>query len=355
MRLGNAAVDDCSSQGLPDFYFFSLSSLLLSPLLSFSRSAFLLCPARPVRAFLFIASRSTKKEGTRRRRCSGGGGGGGRRGSHRDSYLLLSLFPLFSSPSATNDRRCLLSPLSFFFCYYFPSSSTSSSFSLTHPLARLQLRRPFSPSNSSLFLLRMFRPSPPTYLQSAPCPPHPRLRPTLVLEFFLSALHPRSFVFSFFLSFFLRRSRCPWSVISRRGGDENARLGLRAVASSPLPLPPSSYSIRFRSFLTLFFFRPAPFLFLAYARCGRAIGKSIDCEQRAAERSHCRDIYRGICGVNGPLLIRAMIARSTGDTAIHVNARSNKHCKSHFKLKRERIILTRSNIRAVHFVRVISR
>lgn len=61
MRLGNAAVDDCSSQGLPDFYFFSfflfLFSLLLSPLLSFSRSVFLLCPAPPVHAFLFVASR----------------------------------------------------------------------------------------------------------------------------------------------------------------------------------------------------------------------------------------------------------------------------------------------------------
>jgi len=65
-------------------------------------------------------------------------------------------------------------------------------------------------------------------------------------------------LFSFFLSFFPRRSRCPWSVISRRGGDENARLGLRAVVSSfcgrlPPSFASSSYSIRFHSFLAYFF------------------------------------------------------------------------------------------------------
>lgn len=202
MRLGNTAVDNCSSQGLPDFYFFlslPLSSLLLSPLLSFSRSAFLLSLARPVRAFLFVASRPPPPRWKERE----GGGGGRRRGSHRDSYLLLSLFPLFSSPPAALPSFAARSP----------SSSAITSLLLllpllplflsrnTHPLARTATPppRPFSPSNSSLFLLRCSAPSPPP-LRLSPPPGNPDLDRRSCS----SSFYPRcSRVLSPFLSFFL--------------------------------------------------------------------------------------------------------------------------------------------------------
>jgi len=208
MRLGNAAVDDCSSQGLPDFYFFSRSLSLSLSLFFFP--CFFLSLARPfyfaprvpfAPSFLFIASRPTTQEGARRRRCGGGGGGGGRRGSHRNSYLLLSLFPLFSSPPAANDavaaffrRSLLLLLLPFFFHFSFSLTRYAS----PRPTATLPT---FQPLEQQFIFIAMFHP-----LLTAPIPnlllsPHPR--PTLVLEFFLSVLLLRSFVsfLSFFLSF----------------------------------------------------------------------------------------------------------------------------------------------------------
>lgn len=233
--------------------------------------------------------------------------------------MLLSLFSLFSSPPAVNDRRCLLS-------HHSLSSSTITSLLLpllpplflsrdTHPLARLQLRGPFSPSNSSLFLLRCSAPSPSSlylaYRLSAPFPASPTSTDARARVLFIRVA-PRVLSPLFFLSFFLpaplalpvvsnfakgwRRECAPRPS---RGG------GFLFAAACFHPSPPASYSIRFRSFL-------APlFSLLAYARCGRAIGKSIDCEQRAPPCALVgRDIYRSICGVNGP---RSLSARRSHD------------------------------------------
>jgi len=205
-------------------------------------------------------------------------------------------------------RSLLLLLLPFFFHFSFSLTRYAS----PRPTATLPT---FQPLEQQLIFIAM---SPPP---SAPIPnlllsPHPRPRPMLVLEFFLSVLLLRSFVsfLSFFLSFLPRRSHCPWSVISRRGGDENARLGLRAVVSSFCGrLPPSfasfSYSIRFHSFLAYFFFRSTPFLFFVHACCDRAIRKSIDCEQRAVERSHCHDILR----IFTELMARSLSMRRSHD------------------------------------------
>lgn len=162
MRLGNAAVvDDCSSQGLPDFYFFSLSPLFFFPSpLSFSRSAFLLCPARPCSRLLVHclpphhAGGSAKAAMWWRRRW---------RKKRLTQRLLFASFviPLIFLPARRErpPRRAAA-----FFRRSLSSSAITSLLLLplpslflsrgTHPLARLQLRRPFSPSNSSLFLLR---------------------------------------------------------------------------------------------------------------------------------------------------------------------------------------------------------
>lgn len=112
------------------------------------------------------------------------------------SYLLLSLFPSFPFPNRR--KRPSLPSFAVFFFFYF--------FSRAHPLARLQLRRSFSPSNSGLFLLRCSAsPSPsPSFSRSllirdshlSPQPQPP------LLGFFLSVLPPRSFLFfSSLLSF----------------------------------------------------------------------------------------------------------------------------------------------------------
>lgn len=162
-----------------------------------------------------------------------------------------------------------------------------------------------------------------------------RRAPALERCFFSSTLHAlpqRSFDSSFFLSSlssFHGRSRYPWSVISRRGGDENARLGLRALLSSfcchhHLPRPSLHPTIP-RSFPL--FSRAAPLLLLAYARRCLAVGKSIDLE-RAARRGPgpALSLPRYITGVFAELMARSLSARrsrSTGDTR---NARSAGVC-----------------------------
>lgn len=310
MRLGNAAVDNCSNQGLPDFYFFLfLSSLPLSPLLSFSRSAFLLSPAhRP-----YAPSCSLPPAPPRAAREREGGSvveAAAVEAEEAHTETLICFFrysPYFPPRPPRTNRRCLLSRalflllslLPFFFHFFF------SSHAIRIPSPDCNSAGLSAPRNSSLFLLRCSAPparlSPILFLSPQPqrsCSSSFYPRCSRVLSSFLS----------FFPSFFPCCSRCPWSVISRRGGDENARLGLRAVASSfcrRLPPPSassSSYSIRLRSFLALFFpfFPsplpvPAPFLTPRVIRSPRSRDreKYIDCEQRMAERSHCRDVYRG--------------------------------------------------------------
>lgn len=217
--------------------------------------------------------------------------------------MLLSLFPLFPSPPAAQKRppRYLLSRATislFFFRHCFPPSLPPPPpppplllyRAARIPLVRLQLRRPFSPSNSSLFLLRCSAPAYP------PARPAPR-RPTSAAAegFFLSVLLLR--VLSPLLSFFLSapRSRCPWSVISRRGGDENARLGLRArllFFANSLSLVPARYPRSFRSPL---FFPPRSFSY--FSRRARVAAAAVVCRDREKQHrlqtsalSHCRDI-----------------------------------------------------------------
>lgn len=186
--------------------------------------------------------------------------------AHTETLICFFRYSPYFPPCPPRERPplpCLLSPLSFFFCHYFPSSSTSF-FSLTQyasPRPTATPARPFSPSNSSLFLLRCS--TPPPRLSPVPFPATPTSTDARARVLFIHVAP--AFFRLFFLSFFPCRSRCPWSVISRRGGDENARLGLRAVASSfcrrrrclPPPSTSSSYSIRLRSFLALFF-SPVP-------------------------------------------------------------------------------------------------
>lgn len=188
-------------------FIFSLSPLFFFPsLLSFSRSAFLLCPARPCSRLLVHclpphhAGGSAKAAMWWRRRW---------RKKRLTQRLLFASFviPLIFLPARRErpPRRCLLSPLSFFFCHYFPSSSTIPSLFLsrgTHPLARLQLRRPFSPSNSSLFLLRCSASPPPVYPPSAPFPASPTSTDARARVLFIRVA-PAFFHLSFFLSFFL--------------------------------------------------------------------------------------------------------------------------------------------------------
>lgn len=286
MRLGNAAVDDCSSQGLPDFYF-SLSlfrslstSVLLSPrfFLSLTLSLSLLCPACPVRAFLFIASLPTReKEGERRRRC----GVVWRRRRRRwkkkrlTQRLLFASFviPLISLPAGRTEndgRRYLLSrarDLSFLLSplYFPPPPSPLLYRAACIPSPGCNSGGLSAPRTAVYFYCDVL---PPPILHSAP-PRDANL--SRRSGFFLSVLLLR--VLSSFLSFFLSapRSRCPWSVISRRGGDENARLGLRArggvfflAISLPPPHPPLLLLSAFFSLALLFFSLSfPPFLFLA--------------------------------------------------------------------------------------------
>lgn len=272
------------------FIFLSLCSSF-SSLLSFSHArSFTTLPRVPRSRLLVhcLSPHQGKRWSAKAAVRCGGGGGGGRRGSHRDSYLLLSLFPLFPFPPAAQKRPPLPSFSSESLFSSFATTSFSSPSRCTHPFARLQLRRPFSPSNSSLFLLQCSAPAYP------PNRPSPRRQPEPPRSgFFLSVLLLR--VLSSFLSLFLSapRSRCPWSVISRRGGDENARLGLGArggvffFATSLPPLHPLLLSAFFS--LSSFF---SPLVLIS--RVVRAsppswsvlIGKSIDCEQ---PRSHCRN------------------------------------------------------------------
>lgn len=164
------------------------------------------------------------------------------------SYLLLSLFPSFPSPAAANGRRCLLSAV-FFFFYFFSRGASP------RPVATPAV---FQPLEQRFIFIAMFCPLllPPFLPPVIPTSPRSTSTTAPWARLLFIRLAPAFFPLLFSPPFFLHRSsRCPWSVISRRGGDENARLGLRTVASSfcTTELPPSapfSPAIRF-----FFFFR----------------------------------------------------------------------------------------------------
>lgn len=212
MGLGNdgstAAAKACGTFIFLSFFLSLLLSLLLSFLLSRALAAFLLCPASPVCAFLFIASLPTIEEGTRRRR---------RRRRWRKKRLTQRLLfasfviPLIFLPAAANDytaaaffRRSLSSSNTSSFSTSSSSSSTSfSSFSFLARAAHIPSPDYNSaglsaPRHGGLFLLRCSAPAYP----NPPAPPEgPRPRAVRARSgFFLSVLQPRSFVFSFFLS-----------------------------------------------------------------------------------------------------------------------------------------------------------
>lgn len=256
-------------------------SLSLSPLfffpspLSFSRSAFLLCPARPCSRLLVHclpphhAGGSAKAAMWWRRRW--------RKKSLTQRLLFASfVIPLIFLPARRErpPRRAaplpsfaalfLLLPLLpfFFHCLLFFSHAVRI------PSPDCNSAGLSAPRIAVYFYCDVLPPPPPAYPPSAPFPASPTSTDARARVLFIRvapAFFHLSFFLSFFFSFFLsaRCSRCPWSVILRRGGDENARLGLRAVASSFCRrfLPPSassSYSIRFRSFLAPFFFSFLP-------------------------------------------------------------------------------------------------
>jgi len=212
MRVGNAAVDDCISQGLPDFYFslfpspLSLSLSLFSlPLFFFP--CFFLSPAK-----LFCAPPlSLARRGEREGDCSSVEEAAVRAAKEEEARTetLICFFrysPYF--PPRRHPRMLRLLPS--FALSLVPLAVSRPPFSrerfCAHPLARLRFcKRPFSPSNGSLFLLRC---SAPAYSILPSARPDRSLARSPSLEssgilFSRAALPQRSFDSSFFLSFFL--------------------------------------------------------------------------------------------------------------------------------------------------------
>ena len=259
MRLGNAARSGCSSQGLSDF---SLSLVLaFSPLPSrgsernsvfvgiqpsFSRSfgVFLCrCQDFPLRGSRFSPSSCSLPLPTSRRAKPRERGGyatvvGAKaeeekeEEAQRDSYLLLSLFLLFScppSPAAPSSFIALLLSCA-------PRSHATRSRLALQPLRRVRgshttrrRRRCF------IFIAHL--------LSLSPCSP---LLPSLtaLLPFFRLLLLLLLLLLFLYLPPACRS--CLWSVLSKRDGDENARASAFARYSSfffplslPLPLPHS--------------------------------------------------------------------------------------------------------------------
>lgn len=239
MRLGNAARSGCSSQGLSDF---SLSLVLaFSPLPSrgsernsvfvgiqpsFSRSfgVFLCrCQDFPLRGSRFSPSSCSLPLPTSRRAKPRERGGyatvvGAKaeeekeEEAQRDSYLLLSLFLLFScppSPAAPSSFIALL------------LSCARRSHATATRLALQPLRRPWLAHN----------PTPPTVLYFY-CPSSLPLAVLTVLFPSLTALLPFFRLLLLFLYLPPACRSCLWSVLSKRDGDENARASAFARYSS---------------------------------------------------------------------------------------------------------------------------
>lgn len=239
MRLGNAARSGCSSQGLSDF---SLSLVLaFSPLPSrgsernsvfvgiqpsFSRSfgVFLCrCQDFPLRGSRFSPSSCSLPLPTSRRAKPRERGGyatvvGAKaeeekeEEAQRDSYLLLSLFLLFScppSPAAPSSFIALL------------LSCARRSHATATRLALQPLRRPWLAHN----------PTPPTVLYFY-CPSSLLLAALTVLFPSLTALLPFFRLLLLFLYLPPACRSCLWSVLSKRDGDENARASAFARYSS---------------------------------------------------------------------------------------------------------------------------
>lgn len=170
--------------------------------------------------------------------------------------------PVSSRAPCKRPARCLLSPLSFFFCHHFPSPSclSSSSRSLARaariPSTATSLagRSSFSPSNNSLFLLQCsssLHLTAPTPHYSPPALNH-RARAHKRGFLFIRVLLPR--VLSSLLSF--RSLALPVvSNFAKGWRNENARLGLRARRRVFFLPPPSPFpSAPFPFFYAAFFF-----------------------------------------------------------------------------------------------------
>lgn len=209
----------------------------------------------------------------------------------------------------------LLSLLPFFFHFFFFSHA------IRIPSPDCNSGPAFQPLEQQFIFIAMFYPSTPPIAHSFP------RNPDLDRRSCSSSFYPRcSRVLSSFLSFFLSVPLA-LPVVSnfakgwrRECAPRPSRGGVFFLPPPPLPSSTLHFVLLFYppSFFPRSFFlpRPASFLFPAYTRCGRAIGKNINCEQRALPSGLIAAIYTGgICGVNGPLLIRATIARSAGDTA----------------------------------------
>lgn len=206
MRLGNAAVDNCSSQGLPDFYFFF--SLFRSSLLLFPASFFLSLGLSTLpRASPFAPSCSLPPAPPRRREREGGGVVEAATVEEEEAHTetLICFFrysPYFPPRLPRNDRRSA----AFFRSSLSSSVITSLRLPLflsrnTHPPRPTATLSAFQPLEQQFIFIAMFCPSCSPSIPRPFLSPQPRPRPTLVLEFFLSVLLLRSFAFSFFLSF----------------------------------------------------------------------------------------------------------------------------------------------------------
>lgn len=204
MRLGNAAVDDCNSQGLPDFYFSRSLSLFF---LSLARPFYFtpcvpFAPSCSLPLSSLLCRREREDEGRYGVHGGGGGGGGGagggRRGSHRDFLFASFVIPLISLPDRRK-RPSLPSFCSFLFLLLLLSSASP------RPTATPAV---FQPLEQRFIFIAMFYPLSPLLSITPVIPisrlsPQPQQPPLLELSgFFLSVLLPRSFLFfSLLLSF----------------------------------------------------------------------------------------------------------------------------------------------------------
>lgn len=207
MRLGNAAVvDDCSSQGLPDFYFFSLSlsSLLLS-LASFFLSLGL---STLPRASLFAPSCSLPPAPPRRREREGGDvveAAVEEEEAHTETLICFFRYsPYFpprpprtaAAPLPSFAALFLLLPLLpfFFHCLLFFSHAVRI------PSPDCNSAGLSAPRIAVYFYCDVLPPPPPAYPPSAPFPASPTSTDARARVLFIRVA-PAFFHLSFFLSF----------------------------------------------------------------------------------------------------------------------------------------------------------
>lgn len=283
MRLGNVAVDNCISQGLPDFYFSLSSSLslfffpcfflsLAQPFYSTPRAPFAPSCSLP----LSLPRRRERKDG-----CSVEEAAVAAEEEEAHTETLICFFHY--SPYFPRRRgccgRCLFSHRSL------TSSVTTFRLFLSllhvlaraflhaspHPNARLQLCNGFSAPRTAVY-----------FYCNVPLPPipssFPRIPTTIsALELpssFYLRFSPATFFPFFFLSFFLLfllSTTLTLSVVSNFTKGWRRECAPRPSCDGVffLLLPPafssicasSTYNLRFS-----FFFRPTPLLFLAYTR-----------------------------------------------------------------------------------------